>query len=88
MNTIDAVAPATMVKQHWKLSRDVTWQQPEPAKSIPSPEIEYVSVGDQAWYWHPEWLRGEAQASHDIATGDVAYHADLDSLLEVILPAD
>lgn len=35
---------------------------------------------DQAWFWKPEWQRGEREADADIAAGRTTRHEDADSM--------
>ncbi len=37
---------------------------------------------DQAWFWTPEWLEGEIEASEDIAAGRVTRHDSDEEFLE------
>jgi hypothetical protein len=42
--------------------------------SLPEPEIDPQVARDpgQAWFWTPEWQAGEAEASAQIARGDLS----------------
>ncbi|MGA5598407.1 AbrB/MazE/SpoVT family DNA-binding domain-containing protein [Streptomyces cellulosae] len=35
---------------------------------------------DQAWFWTPEWQKGEREASEDIAAGRTTRHEGVDDL--------
>lgn len=43
--------------------------------------IPVVVARDQRWFWTPEWLAGEHQASAEIAAGHVTTYADADDFL-------
>ena len=41
----------------------------------------FTSVpADQAWFFTPEWLEGERQASEQIAAGETDFYEDVDAL--------
>ena len=35
---------------------------------------------DQSWYWHPEWQRGEREATDQIDAGRTTFHPDVDHM--------
>ncbi len=47
-------------------------------------ERRYRLAADQEWFWRPEWLAGEAQASEDIAAGRVEVFEEADHFLKTM----
>ncbi len=39
---------------------------------------------DQAWFWTPEWLAGEREASEDINAGRVHEFGSIDDMLKAL----
>lgn len=39
---------------------------------------------DQAWFWNPDWLAGERQASAQIAAGNLPVYDDIAAVLAAL----